>query len=131
MILTKILLDFWDSPENILFQKNNFYILFHDIFKKGWFIICFVSSFQIYRDFKWKWVRIEEKSHIPWVSSHFLRKVRVETNYKMGCQGCQRKVFVKYSPSIEWSKSNFLLLIILIIEFEYHPCWYLMQVLLL
>ena len=45
MILTKILLDFWDSPENILFQKNNFYILFHDVFRKGKFIICFVSTF--------------------------------------------------------------------------------------
>ena len=76
MILTKILLNFWDSPENIVFQKNNFYILFHDIFKKGWFIICFVSTFGIYRDFKWKWIKIEESPDIPWVFSQFFRNVR-------------------------------------------------------
>ena len=44
MILTKILWEFWDSPEIFLFQKINFYILFLDIFKKGWFIVCFVSK---------------------------------------------------------------------------------------
>ena len=105
MILTKILLDFWDSPENILFQKNNFYILFHDIFKKGWFIICFVSTFGIYRDFKWKWIKIEESPHIPWVFNQFFRKVRflkviqlnpsqIQVNQKIikeGAQGARKK----------------------------------------
>ena len=105
MILTKILLDFWDSPENILFQKNNFYILFHDIFKKGWFIIWFVSTFGIYRDFKWKWIKIEESPHIPWVFNQFFRKVRflkviqlnpgqIEVNQKIikgGANGAKKK----------------------------------------
>ena len=76
MILTKILLNFWDSPEIFVFQKNNFYILFLDIFKQGWFIICFVSTFGIYRDFKWKWIKIEESPHISWVFNQFFRKVR-------------------------------------------------------
>ena len=58
------------------FSKIYFYILFPDVFKKGRFIICFVSTFWIYREFKWKWIKIEEGSHIPWVSSHFFRKVR-------------------------------------------------------
>ena len=119
MILTKIILNFWDSPENFVFQKNNFYILFHDIFKKGWFIICFVSTFGIYRDFKWKWIKIEESPHIPWVFNQYFRNVRfleviqlnpgqIQVNQKIiqgGANGAKKKCssnIVNWMIAVVW-----------------------------